>query len=87
MASARLAKNGPQAQALTAFAATSPFNPNEKYLPGTCRVLPAPTADSVPLTKAAQALLPQVYDGVKYVRARILVTDLLPPATRNPWAS
>ena len=69
---------------MTAFAATSHFNPNEKSFPTTCVVLPAPTADPVLLTKAAHALLPHLHDGVKYVRAGIMVTDLRPTGNQKP---
>ncbi|MFK0007763.1 Y-family DNA polymerase [Paenarthrobacter sp. NPDC090520] len=84
MASARLAKHTLQAKVLTAFAATSHFNPTEKSFPTTCVVLPAPTADPVLLTKAAHALLPHLHDGVKYVRAGIMVTDLRPTGNQKP---
>jgi DNA polymerase V len=43
-----------------------------------------PTADPVLLTKAAHALLPQVYEGVKYARAGIMVTDLRPSGNQKP---
>ena len=86
MASARLAKHDLQAKLLTAFAATSHYNPNEKSFPSVCVALPMPTADPVLLTKAAHALLPQVYEGVKYVRAGIMVTDLRPSGNQKPLA-
>ena len=81
MASARLAKHNLLAKVLTAFAATSHLNPNEKSSPSVCIALGAPTADPVLLTRAVHALLPQVHEEVKYVRAGIMVTDLRP--TRN----
>jgi DNA polymerase V len=84
MASARLAKHDLQAKLLTAFAATSHFNPNEKSFRSVCVALPMPTADPVLLTKAAHALLPQVYEGVKYARAEIMVTDLRPSGNQKP---
>ncbi|XAS74029.1 Y-family DNA polymerase [Micrococcaceae bacterium Sec5.1] len=84
MASARLAKHDLQAKVLTAFAATSHFNPNEKSFPSVCVALPMPTADPLLLTRAAHALLPQVHEGVKYVRAGIMVTDLRPTGNQKP---
>lgn len=54
MASARLAKHDLQAKLLTAFAATSHFNPNDKSFPSVGVVLPMPTADPV-LTASAAA--------------------------------
>jgi DNA polymerase V len=84
MARARLATHALQAKLLTAFAGTSHFNPHEKSFPSVCVALPMPTADPVLLTKAAHALLPQVYEGVKYARAGIMVTDLRPSGNQKP---
>jgi DNA polymerase V len=84
MASARLAKHDLQAKLLTAFAATSHYNPNDKSFPSVCVTLPMPTADPVLLTKAAHALLPQIHEGVKYARAGIMVTDLRPSGNQKP---
>ena len=53
--------------------------------PSACR-LPMPTADPVLLTKAAHALLPRIHEGVKYVRAGIMVTDLRPTGNQKPLA-
>ena len=80
---AHLAKHDLQAKVLTAFAATSHFNPNENWFP-VCIALEAPTADPVLLTRAAHALLPPVHKGVKDVRAGIMVTDLLPTGNQKP---
>ena len=83
-ASARLAKHGLQAKLLTAFAGTSYFNQHDKSFPSVCVPLPMPTADPVILTKAAHALLPGIHEGVKYVRAGIMVTDLRPSGNQKP---
>lgn len=86
MASARLAKHDLQAKLLTAFAGTSHYNPNENSFPSVSVALPMPTADPVLLTKAAHVLLPQVHEGVKYVRAGIMVNDLRPSGNQKPLA-
>ncbi|HSN36832.1 MAG TPA: Y-family DNA polymerase [Arthrobacter sp.] len=86
LASARLARHGLQAKVLTAFAATSYFNPRASSFPSVCVPLPMPTADPVLLARAAYALLPGIADGVKYVRAGIMVTDLRPTGNQAPLA-
>jgi DNA polymerase V len=86
-ASARLAKHKLQAKVLTAFAGTSHYNPQDTSYPSVCIPLPMPTADPVLLTEAAHALLPAIHEGVKYARAGIMVTNLRPPETKNPWRS
>jgi DNA polymerase V len=83
-ASARLSKHGLQAKVLTAFAGTSHYNPNDSSHPSICITLPRPTADPVLLTKAANALPPRIVEGVKYVRAGIMVTDLRPSGNQHP---
>ena len=83
-ASARLAKHGLQAKVMTAFAATSYYNPGDTSYPSVCIPLPMPTADPVLLARAAYALVPRIVEGVKYVRAGILVTDLRPTGNQPP---
>ncbi|WP_202129095.1 Y-family DNA polymerase [Pseudarthrobacter sp. ATCC 49987] len=83
-ASARLARHGLQAKVLTAFAATSFYDPQSSSHPSVCVPLPMPTADPVLLARAAYALLPRIDDGVKYVRAGIMVTDLRPTGNQAP---
>ncbi|NUU31824.1 Y-family DNA polymerase [Arthrobacter sp. C9C5] len=85
-ASARLARHGLQAKVLTAFAATSHYNPRDSSHPSVCVSLPMPTADPVLLARAAYALLPRIDDGVKYARAGVMVTDLRPTANQAPLA-
>ena len=85
-ASARLAKHGLQAKVLTAFAATSHYNPKDTSYPSVCVPLPMPTADPVLLTRAAHALLPHIHEGIKYARAGIMVTDLRPTGNQAPLA-
>ena len=85
-ASARLAKHGLQAKVLTAFAATSHYNPKDTSYPSVCVPLPMPTADPVLLARAAYALLPRIDDGIRYVRAGIMVTDLRPTGNQAPLA-
>ena len=85
-ASARLAKHGLQAKVLTAFAGTSHYNynQNDTSYPSVCVPLPMPTADPVLLQKAANTLCERIYEGVKYVRAGIMVTDLRPTGNQSP---
>jgi DNA polymerase V len=83
-ASARLASHRLQAKVLTAFAATSFFSTLDSSYPSVCVPLPMPTADPVLLARAAYALLPRIDDGVKYVRAGIMVTDLRPTGNQAP---
>lgn len=83
-ASAGLAKHGLQAKVLTAFAGTSHYNPQDSSNPSVCIALPMPTADPLLLARAAYALLPRIQDGVKYVRAGIMVTDLRPSGNQPP---
>ncbi|MFJ4208769.1 Y-family DNA polymerase [Paenarthrobacter sp. NPDC089675] len=84
MASARLAKHDLQAKLLTAFAATSVYNPNDKSFPTVNVRLPMPTSDPVLLTKAAHALLAKFQEGIKYAKAGIMVTDLRPTGNQKP---
>lgn len=83
-ASARLAKHNLQAKVLTAFAGTSHYNPNDRSHPSVCVSLPMPTADPVLLGKAAFALTDLIGDGIKYVRAGIILTDLRPTGNQSP---
>lgn len=69
---------------LTAFAATSYFSTQAGPCPSVCVPLPMPTADPVLLARAAYDLLPRIDDGVKYVRAGIMVTDLRPKGNQAP---
>jgi DNA polymerase V len=85
-ASARLARHGLQAKVLTAFAGSSAYNLTDSSYPSVCVPLPMPTADPVLLAKAAYALLPGINDGIKYVRAGIMVTDLRPTGNQAPLA-
>ncbi|WP_243400256.1 Y-family DNA polymerase [Arthrobacter glacialis] len=82
--SARLAKHGLQAKVLTAFAGTSHYNQDNISYPSVCVPLPMPTADPVLLHKAANSLCERIYEGVKYVRAGIMVTDLRPTGNQSP---
>ncbi|WP_239437857.1 Y-family DNA polymerase [Arthrobacter alpinus] len=83
-ASARLAKHNLQAKVLTAFAATSYYNPGDTSYPSVCVPLPMPTADPMLLARAAYALPPRIVEGVRYVRAGIMVTDLRPTGNQSP---
>jgi DNA polymerase V len=84
-ASARLAKHGLQAKVLTAFAGTSRYSPQDSSNPSVCIALPMPTADPLLLARAAYALLPRIQDGMKYLRAGIMVTGSVPPGISHRW--
>jgi DNA polymerase V len=78
-AAVRLAKEKLQAKVVTCFAGTSHFNAQAAAFPSAVVKLPAPTADPVLLTKAAVAALEgQVFDGIPYARAGVMLTDLRP---------
>lgn len=83
-AGARLARHGLQAKVLTAFAGTSAYSPRDKSFPSVCVPLPMPTCDPVLLTRAAHGLLPAIQEGISYVRAGIMVTDLRPTGNQKP---
>jgi DNA polymerase V len=85
-ASARLARHGLQTKVLTAFAATSYYDPHGNSYPSVCVPLPMPTADPVLLARAAHTLLPRIDDGARYVRAGIMLTDLRPSGNQAPLA-
>lgn len=76
--SARLEKHHQKAKILTAFAGTSFYNAYDKSFPSVLVPLHAPTSDPVVLAKASQQLLPRLAEGVKYVRAGIMLTSLSP---------
>lgn len=78
-AAVRLAKEKLQAKIVTCFAGTSHFNAQVSAFPSAVVKLAAPTADPVLITKAATAALEgQVFDGVPYARAGVMLTDLRP---------
>ena len=77
-AASRLARKSLQGRVITAFAATSPFSTGPRSAPTVCVPLPAHTADPLELTRAADRLLPLVEEGVPYIRAGVVVTDLRP---------
>lgn len=82
-AAVRLAKEKLQAKVVTCFAGTSHFNTQVSSFPSAVVRLPAPTADPVLITKAAVAALEgQVFDGVPYARAGVMLTDLRPAGSQ-----
>ncbi len=60
------------------------FLHGDNSYPSVCVAFPMPTADPVILTKAAHALIPNINNGVKYVRAGIMVTGLRPSGNQKP---
>lgn len=77
-ASKRLVRDGQQAKLLTAFCATSFYGENMVFPTSAVR-LQARTADPAVLTKAALTLLDRAdFDGPRYARAGIMLTDLAP---------
>lgn len=82
-AAARLVKHSQVAKQLEAFAGTSHWT-EQKHYPHVKVRLPYPTADPVALTRAAHQLIPQITAGIRYARAGIVLTDLLPAGTHLP---
>ncbi|MFC0675232.1 DinB/UmuC family translesion DNA polymerase [Brachybacterium hainanense] len=81
---ARLVRHQQVARTLTAFAGTSHWV-EQKHHPSISVRLPFPTADPVELTRVAHQLLPQIVGGVRYARAGIMLTDLLPAGLHVPF--
>ncbi len=77
-AASRLARKNLQGRVLTAFAGTSPFSTGTRSSPSICIPLAAHTSNPVELTRAAHQLLPLIEDGVAYIRAGVIITDLQP---------
>lgn len=82
-AASRLARKNLQGRVLTAFAGTSPFSTGAKSSPSICIPLPAHTSNPVELTRAAHQLLPLIEDGVPYIRAGVIITDLQPAGAQD----
>ncbi|MEG9249733.1 Y-family DNA polymerase [Arthrobacter sp. Soc17.1.1.1] len=82
-AASRLARKNLQGRVLTAFAGTSPFSTGTKSSPSICIPLPAHTANPLELTRAAHRLLPLIEEGVSYIRAGVIITDLQPVGTQD----
>ncbi|RJT75425.1 Y-family DNA polymerase [Arthrobacter cheniae] len=82
-AASRLARKNLQGRVLTAFAGTSPFSTGTKSSPSICIPLPAHTANPLDLTRAAHKLLPLIEEGVPYIRAGVIITDLQPVGTQD----
>ncbi|AUZ88689.1 DNA polymerase V subunit UmuC [Arthrobacter agilis] len=82
-AASRLARKNLQGRVLTAFAGTSPFSTGTRSAPSICIPLPAHTANPLELTRAAHRLLPLIDEGVSYIRAGVIITDLQPAGTQD----
>ncbi|WP_338403132.1 Y-family DNA polymerase [Arthrobacter bussei] len=82
-AASRLARKDLQGRVLTAFAGTSPFSTGTRSSPSICIPLPVHTADPLELTRAAHGLLPLIEEGVSYIRAGVIITDLQPVGTQD----
>ncbi|KQO03946.1 DNA polymerase [Arthrobacter sp. Leaf234] len=82
-AASRLARKDLQGRVLTAFAGTSPFSTGTRSSPSICIPLPVHTADPLELTRAAHRLLPVIEEGVSYIRAGVIITDLQPVGTQD----
>nr|WP_284982503.1 DUF4113 domain-containing protein [Arthrobacter sp. efr-133-TYG-118] len=75
---ARLEKHQQKAKLLQAFAGTSLYDAHTQGFPSIQIRLPAPTSDPKILVQAAQHLLPRLTDGLKYVKAGVMLFDLSP---------
>jgi DNA polymerase V len=82
-AASRLARKDLQGRVLTAFAGTSPFSTGTRSSPSICIPLPAHTSNPLELTRAAHRLLPLIEEGVSYIRAGVIITDLQPIGTQD----
>ena len=82
-AAARLRAAGLVTGLLQVSIATSPFREDEpQYHPTWGLALPVPTADTVPLLRAARAALGLIYRaGYRYQRAGVVLLDLSPAGT------
>lgn len=84
-AASRLVRHGQLAGLLTAYCGTSPLSFGQKHYPSVQVKLPGKTADPLVFTRAALGLLEQV-DMVDqaYVRAGIVLSDLVPAGSATP---
>lgn len=82
-AASRLARKDLQGRVLTAFAGTSPFSTGTRSSPSICIPLPVHTADPLELTRAAHRPPPVIGEGVSYIRAGVIITDLQPVGTQD----
>lgn len=82
---AKLRKQGSVAKTMSCFASSSPFA-DQPYVSAHEGVeFPMPTDDPVEVVKAATAaLLPRIRDGVKYVRAGVMLTGITPRGSGAP---
>jgi len=62
---------------------TSFYNADDKSFPSVLVPLPATTSDPVVLATAGQRLVPLLAEGVKCVRAGIMLTSSPPPTGRR----
>lgn len=84
-AAQRLVKDGQQAKLLTAFCATSYYGVDLVF-PATKVVLQTRTSDPVILTRAALTLLNRAeFNGPRYARAGIMLSDLAPSYTATAF--
>jgi DNA polymerase V len=82
-AASRLARKNLQGRVLTAFAGTSPFSAGTRSSPSICIPLSAHTANPLEFTRAAHTLLPLIEEGVSYIRAGVIITDLQAVGTQD----
>ena len=78
-AARRLRQDGSETSVLTAFAATSPHRPGPDHAPSKVVRLHSPTDEPARLVEAAKgALLPELVEGMPYLRAGVICTGLAP---------
>lgn len=84
-AAGRLSRAGQVAGLLTAFCGTSPFSGGVSHHPSVQVRLPGKTADPLILTRAAQQLVERAdFGAVSYVRAGVMLMDLVPAGVHIP---
>lgn len=81
----RLRAQGSVAKNMNVWAATSHYEQGERHYPNISVVLPAPTDEPVTLVKAANALLPHIRHGLRYVRAGVVLTGLSAKTAVTPF--
>lgn len=84
-AAGRLSRGEQLAGLLTAFCGTSPVSSGQSHHPAIHIKLPGKTADPMILTRAAVQLLEKVdFGSVSYVRAGVMLSDLVPAGVHIP---
>ena len=82
--SSRMRARGQVAEVVSAWASTSPFGEGPSHSAHISVALPAPSEDPILFSKAAQMLSTRAVDGMRYVRAGVVLTGLAPKDAAVP---